>query len=56
MPLKKGGKTKKSKQAAMAYNMHELTHNASRPRSRAQKIAIAMNQAGLSKKKKGKKK
>lgn len=56
MPLKKGGKTKKSKQAAMAYNMHELKHHGTRPRSQAQKVAIAMKAAGLSKYSKKKKK
>lgn len=52
MPLKKGGKSKKSFQKAVSANMHELTHNGSRPRSQKQKIAIALSAARGGKKRK----
>lgn len=52
MPLKKGGKGKKSFQKAVSENMHELTHHGSRPRSQKQKIAIALTAARGGKKKK----
>ena len=55
MPLKHGGKTKKSKQKAVSANISELTHHGTKPRSRKQIIAIAMSAAGLSKKKRKKK-
>lgn len=52
MPLKKAGKGKKSFQKAVSANMHELTHNGSRPSSQKQKVAIALSAARGGKKKK----
>lgn len=53
MPLKKAhGGGKKAFQNVVSDNMHELTHNSSRPRSQKQKVAIALSAARGNKKKK----
>lgn len=46
MPLKKSAnKSKKAINKAVSQNMHELSHYGKKPRSRKQKIAIAINAA-----------
>lgn len=51
MPLRKAAcSSKKCLQKAVSANIRELTHNGTRPRSQAQKVAIAFSAARKSKK------
>jgi hypothetical protein len=57
MPLKKArkGSSKKARQRVVSSVMHELKHHGKKRRSQKQMVAIALKQAGLSRKKKSKK-
>lgn len=53
MPLRKAkNKSKAEVNKAVAYNIHELTHNGTKERSHDQIVAIAISQAKGKKKKK----
>jgi hypothetical protein len=54
MPLPKArkGAKKKARQHVIATVMHELSKKGNKKRPQKQKVAIAMKQAGLSRKKK----